>query len=196
MKAHFARIGHWKGSLMPNPLIQRQRNISTKPLDHDDAIPPRVDSYEGDNNPYRGIENHGVESKNRLSDVPEEFAPEDYKIIPYDSEDKDIDPIPVRVVHGPTEREFRTFLTGRAYATANASCIVARDFTRSKVRLRNISGVTVWLSNTPSVQVFSGYPIPTQTEFVYEGNSEIWAVSEDGNQQAIAILTEYTIAEK
>ncbi len=59
------------------------------------AITPVLESYEGDNNAYRGIEQHGVPQTEEFSDVP---GYDGTVLVPYDEPEKQPDPVPVKII--------------------------------------------------------------------------------------------------
>jgi len=173
---------------MPN-----QINTSTPPPDPE-RIDPVVNRELGDNNAYRGIESHGVPRTNEWTQVPSALD-ENEEVEAFDVSHAAIDPIPVKIVNEGM-RELRSWQVRHEYATNAANRILPLNKHSTKTRVRNIGAATVWVAPDVSVAVFTGYPIPINTEWVFEGQTEVWAISEDGAQQHLVIMSEVTITER
>lgn len=53
---------------------------------------------------------------------------------------------------------------------------------------------TIWVGASSSVQPYTGYPVPQGGEFSLDkAEAEVWVVSADGSQVALAVLEEFTV---
>lgn len=119
---------------MPNPLA-RVQVTSKKPPERPEAIPPVPEHYEGDNNPYRGTEDHGVKPTEKPSPTGADWdTREGHTYLPPEEE---YEPIPVRIVqqHG---NEFRQFRVHRmSVNNGQAVQFLGRNLARQSVYVEN-----------------------------------------------------------
>lgn len=149
---------------MPNPFVNPlQKVTSTKPQER--PIEPLPESYAGFNHPYRGVENHGVDSEYEI-DPPTYHGDNDED---YEPADKVIPPIPVKVVtESVTEWRKITTLAGTVYNT-KAIQLVGRDIKRKRLTVSVLAtsgaNAIVRIGNTADSIELNGYAI------VYNGSS-------------------------
>jgi hypothetical protein len=148
-------------------------STSAEPKEHEIPIPPTPEQVVGYVNPYRGMEEHGVEHTAEFEDTPVD----ENTLHTFDKPESEPEPIPVKIVSSGG-REFRTWNVRREYANpagSGASRILGQDETRTKAKL--------------------GYPIGTNVEFEYNQEGDVWAVTDDPAAQPIAIVVEYAVRE-
>lgn len=176
---------------MPNPLAVPgpQRDTSTQ-TQHKEAYTPRTEAYEGDNNPYRGTEAHGVEPTEDPTNIPgwnSESIP-----VPVEIETPDPDPIPVRIVSGESAQEFKRWRVATEYASPEGRRIVNALDTRTILKVRNSSdAVTVFVGPDESVSAFTGYPLGPGQEITLTTTEDVWGIAAE--QVLISVLYEYTV---
>lgn len=96
---------------MPNPIFNVQRSVSKRAPKRQIPMPPVLEDYEGDNNPYRGIESHGVEPTAKPTDVEADWDSTGERLVHYEIDPPEADPIAVRVVTGDGPEQRRVFRT-------------------------------------------------------------------------------------
>lgn len=181
---------------MPNPLINAafgSRNRSKRAPDRPEE--PVAEHFTTPVFPYRGTENHGVEPPYRPREVPDNTGT---IAVEFEQDKSEPDPIPVRIVTQGA-KEFKDWFIRREYTSsgAQASRILTQDMSRTKAKIKNLGTVRIWVG--PEDHLASpmfGYPIDTNGELELSSPiSDVWARSDDGTQQPIAIIGEYTMKE-
>lgn len=182
---------------MPNPLFGAARLNTTKDAttDRPQAVPPRLESYEGENNAYRGIQDHGVESISR----PDGFdGYEDMHSGEFEPAKPDPDPVAVRIVD-LSGKELRRFQTRQVpFLNGEVKQIVGRNPSRTKVQLMMWSSGTIFIGNSDGVRSYTGYPL-SEGPVTLNTEDEVWACGNPDdpptNQLAIVVLEEFTVKE-
>ncbi len=121
---------------MPNPFIRLGSQIVSKPVpDRPEPIPPIPEEYVGTNNPYRGIEDHGVKPGNHPN-PPGAWA-DNHEGFTYVEEPPAIDPIPVKLVteYGRELRKMRVHKL--SVNAARTQQFIGRNDARSSVYISN-----------------------------------------------------------
>jgi|SRR4051812_13327262 hypothetical protein len=168
-------------------------STSAEPKEHEIPIPPTPEQVVGYVNPYRGMEEHGVEHTAEFEDTPID----ENTLHTFDKPESEPEPIPVKIVSSGG-REFRTWNVRREYANpagSGASRILGQDETRTKAKLKNIGTAIIFISPDPINNSALGYPIGTNVEFEYNQEGDVWAVTDDPAAQPIAIVVEYAVRE-
>lgn len=177
---------------MPNHLYNKELNIGSNPEDR--PIPEDVimQYEEGDNNPYRGIENHGVKHHSEWPMPPEN---EGEGVLEHTVE-LPPEPIPVRIVTSGGN-EIRSWIVRRDFVSPSPQCsrILPKSTNRTKALIRNTGTATIYIAPEPLSNSQFGYPIPTGYEMPYNQEGEIWAITDDPAQQSVALLIEFSIKE-
>lgn len=166
---------------MPNPFMRSvQQNTSDESMTADRPHPtaPILETYEGSNHPYRGIESHGVEDTGHPSDPQMEWDDGTRKIV-YAEPPKEIEPVPVRIVSEGQE-ELRRFRAYPVYAGVNPRRIINRNENRTSVKIFNTGGTqadaTWWIGVGDSmVQNSTAYPLAPRTSIDLDTQDEVWA---------------------
>lgn len=179
---------------MRNPLTQRQSVTSKKP-NRPQATEPVVESYVGDNHPYRGTEAHGVK------DTTEPLEDMDYsegRPVMYDepSEIDEPDPIPVVVVNrsGRERRKMRTII-GYAGGTdfGSARRVLGEDESRTNARIKNTQAQTVYLGSEPHLAKSGyGYPLAQNETYDTRTQEEVFASVDNATDVALPVIIEYS----
>lgn len=181
---------------MPNPLLNAlPRNISRR-TPADVRIEPVPEEYEGDNNPYRGIESHGVEPTADPRPVP---GHSEGRPVVYDAPQEEPEPLPVviRSEHGRELRRSRFYHEYASPNTTNPRRIVSDDDGRTKVTIQNISDEDVWIGDTAetanSVHGWRLRNLVTSPHIVFESTTQksLYALSTTADQKELAIVVEY-----
>lgn len=120
---------------MPNPFIRVGSQVQSKPVqDRPQPLVPVVEHPAGVNNPYRGIEDHGVRPNDEPS-PPGAWA-DNHEGFTYVEIPDDVKPIPVEIVkHFAREYRRARILTG--LADQNGQQIIGRNDARTSVRIEN-----------------------------------------------------------
>ena len=122
---------------MPNPLA-RVQVTSKEPPKRPDAIPPVPEHYEGDNNPYRGIEDHGVKPDVKPSPTQADWDTREGRT--YMAPAEEYEPIPVRIVqqHGNELRRMRVHRM--SVDNSRGQQLVGRNLARQSILVSNPDG--------------------------------------------------------
>lgn len=180
---------------MPNPLLSARPRVTSKPPPSDLAVTPVPEEYEGDNNPYRGTQQHGVEPTADPRPTPgwSEGRP-----VMYDPPMEEPEPLPV-VIRSQHGRELRRSRHTHTYApanTANPRQVVGRDEDRTKVIIINLSSQRVWVGDTPETATsMHGWPLEADAANTYESTTQdaLYALSSDASQHELAVRVEYSV---
>lgn len=170
-----------------------------------DHVTPATEHIEGVVFPYRGIENHGVQSPTPPPYVDDEW-PQDDEAEHYEEGATEDDPIPVRIVN-QFRKEFQDFRSFTAYVPAitgqalnQNGLIVGRiDPSQGQRRVIHIqnqsSSKALFIGSDNGVSAGNGYRIPANAElsFPITSESEIWGTSEDGTQIPVGVLVEFGV---
>lgn len=185
---------------MPNPLMSGRVVTSKTNVDRPVAIEPVEEHYAGDNNPYRGIENHGVASVNPWRETDEDMPDHDGRLVTvYETDDDTPDPIPVVVVN-ESSRERRAFRTVVSYAggtdNGRARMLIGQDVSRSQATIRNKSvGAVIWINDTPeTANALSGFPIEQGGTYVTYSQEAIYATVDQASDMSVPIAIEYRVS--
>lgn len=184
---------------MPNPLMRTgtpktaEPHAVVDPSPSDEALRPLVESVQGGrfNNPYRGMEDHGIDPTGQLNPPPDYDGVADEE---YDEPEPPIDPIAVYVVNpaGRTDKHFRVNV---AYAMPGGTLVIGQDETRTGVRLHNASGSIVYISSRPEMaSAADGWPIGANAEMALETMDAIYAgtAAMNSDPAKLVILSEYS----
>jgi hypothetical protein len=134
---------------MVNPLA-RVQVTSKEPPKRPEAIPPEPEHYAGTNQPYRGINDHGVKATEKPSPTQADWDTREGHT--YMAPEEEYEPIPVRIVqqHG---NEFRQFRVHRMSVNAAKSVqLLGRNHERSSVYLTNPdAALDLFISHRPEM---------------------------------------------
>jgi hypothetical protein len=103
------------------------------------------------------------------------------------------EPVPVRIV-SQGGKEFRPFSVIREQVAALARCIVGQHLERSKVTIQNLGTVPIWIGPGANVGPLVGFRIDVGGTRDLTTQASIWAVSDDGTPQNVAILVDFSEA--
>lgn len=172
---------------MPNPLLSFMRNVSKKPPRHPgiagvkerDIIytEPLEEAYEGDNNAWRGTEQHGVKSPQHATAYDTGDTQRDAEnagVVDYAEIPEPVQAIPVEIVN-QFARELRDHREYQFPVGANAQQIVGANDKRSRVTIRNIAQTT-----TPAGTLPPNNFMATMTNVTNDGNGSTVNLSASG----------------
>lgn len=180
---------------MPNPLIGTRRLNTGKPADdRPHATPPRPEAYVGDNNPYRGTNEHGVEPARPYDDpYTGDDAWEDTTSGVFEPEKAPLNPVPVEIVTRYA-RELRRFHVQRPRINAGTvSSLAGRNDARSSLTINNISASVIYIGNTESVADFTGFPVAAGG--VLNLNTEDAVYAYCASDASVAVIEEFSVKE-
>lgn len=173
---------------MPNPLVRLGQSITSKPVpERPQPVTPVMDNPAGHNNPWRGIQDHGV-APNNEPEAPGTLL--DTKAgIHYQEPKPEIDPIPVLVVneYGREMRKWRPF---RSFAMiANSTQLIGRNMARSSLYIRNISDtVSIWVSPEPNITIgLNAFEIEPNTDLTINTQDDVWVLAGTGATDPVPI---------
>lgn len=177
-----------------NPLTKLGPMRTSKKPQRPTPEQPVPEAYAGHNNPYRGVEAHGVEPTEEPLD---ELDYSDGRLVEYEEPEQQPEPVPVRVVTEGS-RELKKFRPVVAHAggtdRGRPFQILGADDTRDRATIHNNNTATVYIGSTPEeASVANGFPIEENGTYATSSQDELYAFI---NQAAIAevrIAIEYTV---
>lgn len=154
-------------------------------------IKPVEEKLGGKNFPYRGPETHGV---NPLYDVPPPDEAWEGGIAEVETKpDEPEEHVqPVRIVNLGA-KEITEIHATNPLVGANPRMIVGRHANRTSCKIKNLGAVRIWIAGDMMVSKIAGYPIEANATEPVDGNTEIYAITDDGNEFAIAVLMTVTV---
>ena len=176
---------------MPNPFMRiGTPSVSKKADDRPHAVEPIPEEYVGENNPYRGIQDHGVEPTGKPIGGP------DYEDdIPafYEEVKPDADPVPVRIVSAGG-RELRRFNTWQeAVAAGTVRMIAGRNNARNSIVILNTGTDTIYVGSSESVASYTGFPVGAGGTLSLNTEDAVYAYA--AAQQTVACIEEFSVKE-
>jgi hypothetical protein len=175
---------------MPNRYSQ-QPGQATAP-DERQPYTPVPDDYEGDNNPYRGLQNHGVEPSGKPYEVP---GFEDATPVVFEITEPEPEPVPVRIVNSETgSRQMRKWAVSALPITeGQPHQLAGRDLRRTSLILHNSGPDTVYVTPDNNAATYIAMPIGVDDTFRLETQDDVWAIVEAGSEATVIVSTEYTV---
>lgn len=183
---------------MPNPFIKAgPANTSSG---GDGGLPigrqPVPEAYVGLNNPYRGVETHGVAPTESWVDTPENDMSIDVVV---EEPEPEQEPVPVRIVteRSDAQKRFRVLrgITNPKVGNVFLPMIaIGSGPNMSKRKVFNLGTVALYIGpEQQQASAASGFPILANTseDLGESTDSAIWIDSADGTAQPYAILVEY-----
>ena len=183
---------------MPNPFVELPRNRSRRIDVEREPIEPVPEEYAGDNNPYRGIETHGVAPTERPSPVPKFTSGVE---VEYLDEVREPEPVPVRIVQSGPEFK-RTFrVDGHQYNYSDFGGrpfrLLPREPYRVKVTIIATNGLfEMYIGASDQLKDWSGgYPISRGRSVSIETTVVICPLIADSSatNMRVAFIAEYQI---
>lgn len=182
---------------MPNPFFRGITNTSKRPT-RPEPITPVMEQYSGENNAWRGIEDHGVTPEFDSADPITSTVDVNGRPTPitYEDPEKIADPIPVRIVQSGS-REYRVFWTDRVTLKDMPTEIIGRDDDRSSVTILNTDAAkTIWIANDQTELVMRGYPLGPGKEKTIGTEMPIYAIATDSSAVVVGVIVEKSIQER
>lgn len=178
---------------MPNLFNNKQKNQGTQPQDHQ-ALTPIPESYEGDNIPYRGMENHGVKANEHFTEPVEGYQRGAATLDVYHDYEPEPEPIPVRVVG-----EGGGMVASRIYQIPlPADGTVTQILPRMKERQRAIlqlNAQSVTLLTDRNGQVWNGLTLAASAQFTVNAQTEMFASTTNAGA-VVTVYVEYNVKEE
>ena len=172
---------------MPNPLLRMPYRPSKTNTDRPHEIAPEVEHVSGDNNPYRGLEPHGVEPNAKPHD-PNTYGvdpnnPNQGHIVNLEEPPVIPEPVPVRVVNTYKEElrrlgtdRFNLDFTAATNPAARPAELCGRSTDRATVRIRNCDAANIVLvAGTREDIAMKGFPIYPGQEVSLETEDPLFA---------------------
>lgn len=183
---------------MPNPFIRLNAPVTSKePQDRPEPIPPTPEQYAGENNPYRGIQDHGVPATN-IPNPPGTMA--DTKAgVNYLPPERVMDPVPVEIVN-QFGKEFRRHRVHRASVNNERGLqFIGRNDARTSILIRNVDAAnSVWLYHAPIDPVNGpnvGFELAFGQDITYYSQDEIYAVGDQATFVTLVAIEHYSVQE-
>lgn len=185
---------------MPSPFMRANLRTSKKPQDRTEAIPPIPEhQYEDDNNPYRGIERHGVPKQ-----YDPQFPPDydDEVSVDYEDEPNEPDPIPVIVVSagGREQKRFRSMTVSvPGKDNGNMAMLIGAERNRTRILINNATVAThLYIADRPypadSAPIYS-YDMASGEKLELHTTEAIYACTDQTAQNIrINMIIEYGLA--
>lgn len=161
-------------------------------IDGPDPETLHEESWEGDNNAYRGTEMHGVPTPHYEWDEPDEAGGATDTL-----EDYDPQPDPVLVKLEPTRARLVNLISRNWPITDRPVQIVGERMTRVTVTLVNLGGNPVFIDGTSQINTaFNGF-LPSLSSLTLSNvNGEIWCVCATGLSSSLNVFEEATKEER
>lgn len=179
---------------MPNPFMHLgQQNTSDESMTPDRPHPtdPILETYDGSNHPYRGIETHGVEDTFPPTDVMTEWSG-GTRPVEYEHEKDEPTPVPVRIVEqGGREIKSWRVLTDKVPANFGVRRIVGANPHRTSLRLKNNNNFFLYIGSNESVSSYTGYPMGAFESLDLDIQDEVWVQNPDPAGLADMVVIEY-----
>jgi hypothetical protein len=161
------------------------------PLEGGGYVIPLPDKPAGINFPYRGGEQHGI-SVDYSPDKPAEEWEGGF--VGIREQEPTADPILVRVVE-ESAKELRNFRVAQHTLSPSPTLVLGRYAGRTRCTIRNTSPDKVaYVSSSSSVTIWTGYPIPPNSDLDLGADGEVWGISADATAITLATLIEYTVS--
>lgn len=158
----------------------RQRNGQATPRDREpERVQPVPEEYEGVNFPYRGTEQHGVPvPPNAKYDTREfEYEQPDTKV-GYLPEDKEPDPIPVRIVQESARERLEWRCIQGSVGDAPVPIVDRLEARRSlAVKVMPDSPNGVYVGPTQDVKPYTGFYVAPGEKVELRSTERVWAIS-------------------
>jgi hypothetical protein len=168
------------------------RNTSHDEMTDRQPVQPMMETYEGDNNPYRGIETHGVAPNARPMSVPG-FAGEvevDYEDVAAEQE-----AVPVRIVN-TSSKQIRGLRAFREYAdpTRPPRMVLGYDPQRTKAKIKNITADNVLIGGSEQeAHLIGGYVVAQNEVFETTCDQPVYVqTTHAANVATLCVMVEYT----
>lgn len=157
-----------------------------------DPIAPIPEHYSGDNNPYRGTEDHGVPPT--VDDAPIDSPELDYihmQDFDYPAEKHKQDPVPVYVVNDSPIEEKRIVVTQNPVGDIRPVRIAGQDRNRIRVRIL-VDGSPIYFNNDANVSVQTGALLVANAGTYQEiiTTEEIWAICGTATTAVVYVINE------
>lgn len=182
---------------MPNPFI-RVGVTSKEPQDHrPEPIPPVPEHYEGQNNPYRGIEDHGVPP---TSTPNPPGAMQDTKVgVNYLPPERVMHPVPVEIVNR-FGREFRRHRVHKMSVNgARTVQFLGRNEARTSVVISNPdAALSLFVGITMDMNpALNGYELKPGKEITLTSDDAVYVfgTAVDPAVQTVQALESYSVQE-
>lgn len=178
---------------MRSPLIPLPANLSRR--NQTDRVQPTPERYAGENNPYRGVQEHGVEPTEESMQPP---AHAEGRPVVYEEPPEEQEPVPVRIV-GEFGREIRLGQTDSVtLLKGQKRQLLGKDDKRISALVRNMDEAeTVYIGFTNNISSFAGgYPLEPNAEMPLVVQGEVWMFyPESGTADSVRVgfLTQYSV---
>lgn len=183
---------------MPNPLTRVGTPVQSKNVpDRPEPVAPIPESVKGDNNPYRGLEDHGVPSNNHPS-PPGAWA-DNHEGFTYVKAPLEQDPIPVRIVneHGNEYREFR--IHRMSIDNTHGVMFVGRNDARTSIEIQNRDAVnSVFIQARPTDPVngpIYGFELAKGESHTFITQAPIHIVGNNAAMVTVQAIEYFTVQE-
>lgn len=173
---------------MANPLTNPTYR-TRKPPQREPLTPITEEYAPGDWHPYRGVEDHGVESIDKNVEMP------DYRgerPVEYPVEKVSPDPVPVRVVNESARerREWTTITTPLSNAPA---MIVNRRENRTSMTITNVGVTDVLIAADANTLPALAYKLAAGKDLTLNAETEVYAWVPVIGEGAVAIVEQFTV---
>lgn len=183
---------------MPNPFIRLGGQVQSKPVDdRPEATPPVLEHYAGTNNPYRGIEDHGVKSNN--DPTPPGMWADNHTGFHYADEEPAQDPIDVRIVN-QYQRELRKCRVHvMSVSNIRTQQFVGRNEARQSITFRNNDAVlSVYVGTTIGMNIaLNGFELKPGQDLTLFTEDELYVLGTavDPAVQRVQAIEQYSVRE-
>lgn len=184
---------------MPNPLVKIGTPVQSKPVqDRPEPVAPIPESVQGDNNPYRGLETHGVPSDNKPA-PPGAWA-DNHEGFTYVKPAREVDPVAVEIVN-EYGKEYRRHRIHRASVDNTRGLTwIGRNDARTFVTIKNRSVAnSVFLYHEPIDPVSGplyGWELAAGETLDLHSQAPVYVVGQNANMTTIQAIEYYSVQEQ
>lgn len=173
---------------MPNPLMTNKGKTRTQEVQKHEPV---IEQFAGENNPYRGTNDHGVPVKVNPPEMPDWDNPE---IVEYEAEERLPEPVPVRIV-SESAKELRKWRHTNEFVDSTQRRIVGAWDKRTTLKIANQGPATVFIAPDSNVSAMNGYPLAAGKDISLTTTDDVWAIVVDDTETDahVAVLMEYTV---
>lgn len=181
----------------PFTMLPKPKPVKIDPTAKDlsSRITPEMEEVveEDMNNPYRGIQDHGVKPTHDPSPVQVGWENGANAHIQYENVPHEIAPIPVYMAYSG-QRELRTIRVTREYFNNGPRMILPKNERRIKATIKNNSNVYVVIGPDSGISSMTGWPLGPQESIELIAESEIWgATSIDQNNEGFVDILQQVV---
>ena len=182
---------------MPNPLTRVVTPVQSKPVqDRPEPVAPIPESVKGDNNPYRGLEDHGVPSDNKPA-PPGTWA-DNHEGFTYVKPPREQDPIPVEIVneYGSEYRRYR--IHRMSIDNTRGMQFVGRNDARTSILVQNrdaANSIFIYHAPVDPYNTAQAFELAAKEDITLMTQAPIYVVGSNAAMCTVQAIEYYSVQE-